>query len=70
MLSDGVLESWNSNSEFYGKERLREVLEKVIVNKRNYSAKEMIELILDDIREFSAGALQHDDMTIVVVKIK
>jgi len=70
MLSDGVLESWNSKSEFYGKESLREVLEKVIVNKRNYSAKEVIELILDDIREFSAGTLQHDDMTIVVVKIK
>jgi streptogramin lyase len=70
MLSDGVLESWNSKSEFYGKERLKEILEKVIVNKRNYSAKEIIELILNDIREFSVGTLQHDDMTIVVVKIK
>ncbi|MEX2573223.1 MAG: SpoIIE family protein phosphatase [Balneolaceae bacterium] len=51
---------------FYGVYRLQ----RIIYFHHSKSAQEIVDHILDDIHEFSDGASQHDDMTLVVIKQK
>ena len=63
--TDGVTEAANSKLEFYGKERLTAVVEANF----NLSAKEILEAIAKDVRKFEPKTKQHDDITVIVVKI-
>ena len=49
----------------YGEIRLAETITKHL----DLSAKEMLELTTSDVKTFTGKTIQHDDMTIVVVKI-
>jgi len=63
--TDGVTEATNSKLELYGKERLTTIIEANL----NFGAKEILEAIAKDVRKFEPKAGQHDDITLVVVKI-
>ena len=63
IYTDGVTEAQNTKEEFYGEERLISILNSKIQN-----TKETIENIKADIKEFSTGASQFDDITILALK--
>ncbi len=64
--TDGFPEAMNKMLEEFGEDRLCATVEKYSEG----SASEIMEGIFKDMKEFTGKAKQHDDMTIVVVKIK
>ncbi|MBD3290994.1 SpoIIE family protein phosphatase, partial [candidate division KSB1 bacterium] len=65
LYTDGVSEAMNDDKIEFGEDRLEN-----IVKANSYlSAKEMIELIQQKIRDFVGNTAQHDDMTMIIVKI-
>jgi sigma-B regulation protein RsbU (phosphoserine phosphatase) len=64
-FTDGISEAMNSRSELFGERRLREVLER----NRELSMEELREKLVDEVFGFAGGAVQHDDMTMVLVKV-
>ena len=66
-LTDGVAEAKNRSREFYGDERLRNLLRNLDTS--TMPAVAIRDRILDDVKQFSGRAPQHDDMTVVVVRI-
>jgi len=64
MYSDGVTEAENVGGEMYGEDRLAACLEGV----SGKSAPEIVTLVLDSVRAFSHGAVQADDITVLVVR--
>ena len=63
IYTDGVTEAQNTKEEFYGEERLINILNSKIQN-----PKETIESIKADINEFTNGASQFDDITMLELK--
>jgi ligand-binding sensor domain-containing protein len=66
-FTDGIPESKNNRSEFYGNHRLESLLDRLDIS--NLTAGEIKTQIINDVKRFSQGAPQHDDMTVVVVKL-
>jgi phosphoserine phosphatase RsbU/P len=64
-FTDGISEAMNAVDDEWGEERLMEAVR----NCRDRPAIEMIDCLMRDADAFVAGAPQHDDMTIVVVKL-
>lgn len=65
LYTDGVTEAMNSKRELYGENRLI----KVIKSFRNLPSKGILDAIEKDVRSFEPKAKQHDDITIIVIKI-
>lgn len=65
LYTDGVTEATNPNDEMYGEERLEELL----VLHRHSPARDIEERVYTSIKDFTAGAAQTDDLTMVIVKI-
>jgi phosphoserine phosphatase RsbU/P len=63
--TDGITEAMNKNNEEFGTERLQKIIEEL--NSENPS--EIIEKILNGVKSFIGKASQHDDMTLVVLKM-
>jgi phosphoserine phosphatase RsbU/P len=61
--TDGVNEAMSRNHEEYGDERLRALLRTL----RALPASEIVDAVRGDIAEFTAGAAQSDDITLLVV---
>jgi serine phosphatase RsbU (regulator of sigma subunit) len=64
-FTDGLSEAMNVRAELFGERRLREVLEQG----EALGSDELKERILAEIRGFVGDAAQHDDMTLVVLKV-
>jgi sigma-B regulation protein RsbU (phosphoserine phosphatase) len=64
MYTDGVTESINAQEELFGEDRLNAI----IVNNARLSAKEIIDLILSSVQEFTGDMPQFDDITLMVIK--
>ncbi len=64
IYSDGVTESTNAEFKDYGEERLLIQLKK----SKQFSPKEIIYIILDDVIKFSKNGKYSDDKTLVVIK--
>lgn len=64
--TDGVTESFNADGEEFGEQRLRSLL----ASSSHFSAKELTEKIVETVREWSSDTPQHDDLTLVVMKVK
>ena len=62
--TDGIIEARNPKKEEYGKVRLQRKLMEL----SHLSVEEIVEKIIEDVDNFSKGAPQHDDMTLVVLK--
>jgi len=65
LCSDGIIEAMSSTHEMYGFDRLQQCVETTTVS----SAQEMIETVFTDVDHFTSGAAQHDDMTVVVIRV-
>ncbi len=64
--TDGFTEAMNKKKEEYGEENLINSIQQ----NGNLSANELCQKICTDINSFTKKAQQHDDMTMVVVKVK
>jgi sigma-B regulation protein RsbU (phosphoserine phosphatase) len=64
LFSDGVSEAMNLDDDFYGEERLLAVL----AANSHATAEQMVTRVLDDVRAFTAGAKQSDDITVLAVQ--
>jgi len=62
--SDGITEAMNEKEEEFGEEELNRLLQ----DNLNFSAEEIIDKIMSEIRRHSGQTPQDDDMTVVVVK--
>jgi sigma-B regulation protein RsbU (phosphoserine phosphatase) len=65
-FTDGISEAMNNLEEEYGEDRLTAVLPMM----KAWSAADMITHILNKVDGFTAGAKQHDDMTLVVLRVQ
>ncbi len=65
-FTDGISEAMDTNDGEFGEERLLETLRRCQAR----LAAETITCILDQVDAFTAGAPQHDDMTLVVVRVQ
>lgn len=64
--TDGIWETENSRSETFGRFRLRQIIRQ----HSQFSAQEILNAILNALKEFRGTAPQNDDVTLVVVKAK
>ncbi len=64
LYTDGVLEAENSDGEIFGYERL----ESLIAANAHLKPRAMVALMLHELREWAGGAVQSDDITIVVLR--
>lgn len=64
--SDGIAESSNSDGEFFGTTRLRELIEK----HHALTASELADTILNEVDWFTQSAPLSDDRTLVVMKVR
>lgn len=64
-FTDGLSEAMNGRAELFGERRLRDVVEA----SEALGSEELKERILSAIRDFVGDAAQHDDMTLVVLKV-
>lgn len=64
-FTDGLSEAMNGRSELFGERRLRDILER----SEALGSEDLKEAILSEIRAFVGDAAQHDDMTLVVLKV-
>jgi serine phosphatase RsbU (regulator of sigma subunit) len=62
IYTDGVSEAMNPNSDLYGVERLRELMQQSVGGHADALGK----VILADVRKFANGRPQNDDITIMV----
>ncbi len=66
LYTDGVTEAHDPDAAQYGEERLNAALERT----RRSPGNEVLEGVLEDVKEFTRGAPQFDDITMVVLSIK
>jgi serine phosphatase RsbU (regulator of sigma subunit) len=64
--TDGFTEAMNPLQEEYGEDRFI----KLIAANRTMPAQGLIDILVKSVKVFSEDAPQHDDMTVVVIKIK
>ncbi len=63
-FSDGIDEALGPDDEFYETERIRALL----LERRSLPASSIVEAAIDDVRSFTRGAPQSDDIVLLVVK--
>ena len=66
MYSDGVAESVNIAGRQYSKNRLIQI----VTENKNLSGKEIASLVKTDIKQFCGSVRQHDDQTVLIIKIQ
>ena len=62
--TDGIVEARNEKAEEYGTDRLKKC-----VSQKNNSAKDEASQILDDVKLFAKEAAQHDDITVIAMRL-
>ena len=68
LVSDGVTEARSRTGTFYGEERLVAMLERKDLSQLGSEA--IVNEILSAVRTFSDRASQHDDLTVVAIKLR
>lgn len=68
LFTDGIAEAQNTAGEFYGYRTLKELV--AVMETSGMSAADIKFSIIDAVKQFSGSAPQHDDMTVVVIKIR
>lgn len=63
--TDGITEAMNARSDMYGRQRLQAVAEKNM----GLGAAKLLAAIEKDVRKFEPQNRQHDDMTVIVVRM-
>jgi sigma-B regulation protein RsbU (phosphoserine phosphatase) len=65
LYTDGISEAMTHDDEEWGEDRMIESARKV----RNKNAEEILHALFADADRFTAGAPQHDDMTMLILKL-
>lgn len=65
LYTDGILEASNGTEQFFGEERVREVLS----DARNLSAEECAALLIQRVQQWTAHR-QEDDLTVIVIDVQ
>jgi len=65
LYTDGVVEAMDPSQNEYGQQRFFDL----IAANRTSRPKEIIEKTLQDIREFTKGYPQHDDITLLAIRV-
>ena len=63
--TDGIWEAFDHQKNYYGIERFCELIRKHAA----LSAKSILEAVFADIKTFTLGARQEDDITLVIAKV-
>ena len=63
--TDGIVEAMNAQKEMFGFERLLEV----VGRSETMSADDLLREINDRVNDFVGSAIQHDDLTVIVIKV-
>ena len=66
MYTDGITEAMNHSSDLFGEARLSRIIEE----HGHLASGELRERILREIEAFVGGADQHDDMTMILIKVE
>jgi len=66
MFTDGISEAKSVNDEEFSDERL----EKFVLGITDKSAAEIMAAIKNEVQKFTYGAVQSDDITLMIVKVK
>lgn len=66
LYTDGIVEALNEEHKFYGTHRLNKLLNDI----KDRTAAEILTELSDDMRSYIGNTKQHDDMTMVVMKLK
>jgi sigma-B regulation protein RsbU (phosphoserine phosphatase) len=66
MFSDGIVEARSPDATMYGTPRLRQLVSKAGTG----SADALLTSLREDLLQFQAGAIQDDDVTLVVLKVE
>ncbi len=66
LFTDGISEAKNINDEEFSDERL----EKLVLELSHNSAKEILATIRKEVQNFTFGAVQSDDITLIIIKVK
>lgn len=62
--TDGIWEAFNLQGEMFGKERLRELIR----SNSNKSAGVILNMVYEELKHFTAGRKNEDDITLVIIK--
>ncbi|MCK5201428.1 MAG: serine/threonine-protein phosphatase, partial [Spirochaetales bacterium] len=62
--TDGIIEAMNTEGEQYG----YDALVNMVKSNPDCTTKELKELIEKDLEQFTRGAKQHDDQTLIILK--
>jgi sigma-B regulation protein RsbU (phosphoserine phosphatase) len=65
LYTDGILEAHNLENQLFGKERLYDCL----LRKQKESAQQIADHLIEEIQLFSHATIQHDDITLLVMRI-
>lgn len=66
LYSDGITEAQSPEGDFYGLDRLCETLR----TSDGLTSQELLDRVFERVNNFQAGAEQHDDMTLLVLKVE
>lgn len=64
LYTDGIVEALNKKEEFYGMERLKQLL----LENKDAGAQELIDIVYGDLMDFIEGLPIHDDLTLLVIE--
>lgn len=65
LYTDGIVEALNEEHKFYGTYRLN----KLLYDHKDRTAAEILQEVSGDMRKYIGNAKQHDDMTMVIMKL-
>jgi sigma-B regulation protein RsbU (phosphoserine phosphatase) len=68
LLTDGITEAMNANKEMFGQERIEQFVQNPEIYQ--FSSSQLIERFTERVRDHIGGAMQHDDMTLVVLRVR
>lgn len=66
LYTDGIVEALNAEHEFYGMKRMANQ----VLKNADRSSRQIVDSLTSEVGDFMGQARQHDDMTLLVVKLK
>lgn len=65
IYTDGILEAHDPDGQLFGKKRLQEF----VLQRKRQTSQQFVDQLIEEVHLFSQGTPQHDDMTLVVIRI-
>ena len=65
LYTDGIIEAHDLDQQLFGAARLEEFLQR----RQKRSSRQTVDQLIEEVHLFSQGAMQHDDMTLIVIQI-